>query len=226
MAAPALVIFDCDGVLIDSEAIGCRVDSACLAEIGIDLPIAEILDRYVGISLVEMLADLAGRLGRDLPPDLAETMRLRTRAAFETELVAVDGVHQVLAGLTMAVCVASGGEPARLAHVLGLTDLWHRFAPNVFSATQVARGKPAPDLFLFAACRMGIAPADCVVIEDSLPGVQAACAAGMPVLGFTGASHCGPAHADRLRAAGAADVFARMRDLPALLDRCLSGRLA
>lgn len=214
---PALVIFDCDGVLIDSEVLACRVDSECLAEIGIALTVQEILDRYGGISLRPMLADIALRFDRTLPDDLGDTMRRRTHAAFEAELAAIEGVGAVLDGLGVPVCVASGSEPARLAHSLGLVGLWRRFAPNVFSATQVPRGKPAPDLFLFAAATMGARPADCVVIEDSPAGIQAACAAGMRALGFTGGSHCTPAHADRLRIAGAETAFARMPDLPALL---------
>jgi HAD superfamily hydrolase (TIGR01509 family) len=217
MVAPGLVIFDCDGVLIDSEGLACRVDAECLAEIGIEMPVEVIAERYVGISMPDMLADITARLGRALPIDLAETMRQRVRVAFEAELAAIEGVADVLATLAMPVCVASGSEPARLAHSLGLVGLWQRFAPNVFSATQVRRGKPAPDLFLFAAERMSVVPAACVVIEDSPFGVQAAVAAGMRPLGFVGASHCGPAHAARLREAGAETVFARMDDLPALL---------
>ncbi|MDR3538635.1 MAG: HAD family hydrolase [Acetobacteraceae bacterium] len=218
MAMPDLVIFDCDGVLIDSEALCCRVDSDCLAEIGIDLPVEAIFERYVGISTTTMLADIAVRTGRALPAGFADTLRQRVRTAFEADLTAIDGVAAVLTGLTVPVCVASSSEPARLAHSLGLVGLWQRFAPHVFSATQVARGKPAPDLFLFAAAQMGHPPAGCVVIEDSLAGVQAARAAGMRVLGFTGGSHCGPHHATRLREAGADTAFARMCDLPALLE--------
>jgi HAD superfamily hydrolase (TIGR01509 family) len=217
MVAPGLVIFDCDGVLIDSEGLACRVDAECLAENGIVLTVEEIAERYIGISMPDMLADIAARIGRPLPANLAETMRRRVHAAFEAELAAIEGVADVLANLAVPVCVASGSEPARLAHSLGLVGLWHRFAPNVFSATQVRRGKPAPDLFLFAADRMAVAPADCVVIEDSPFGVQAAVAAGMRPLGFIGASHCGPAHAARLREAGAETVFARMEELPLLL---------
>ena len=115
-------------------------------------------------------------------------------------------------------CVASSSAPERLRHSLSLAGLLHRFEPHIFSATQVARGKPAPDLFLFAAASMQRRPAACVVIEDSVPGVQAAVAAGMRVIGFTGGGHCRPGHAERLRAAGAAAVADDMRRLPALVS--------
>jgi HAD superfamily hydrolase (TIGR01509 family) len=215
---PDLVIFDCDGVLIDSEALACRVDSECLAEIGIDLSAEAIAARYIGISTPDMLKDIARTAGRDLPPDLPALMRRRIREAFETRLVAIDGIADVLAGLAVPVCVASGSKPDRLEHSLGLVGLWQHFAPNVFSATQVSRGKPAPDLFLLAAREMSVPPSGCVVIEDSPFGVQAAVSAGMNPLGFTGASHCGPAHAEVLRKAGATRVFSRMAELPAILD--------
>jgi beta-phosphoglucomutase-like phosphatase (HAD superfamily) len=115
-------------------------------------------------------------------------------------------------------CVASSSAPERLRHSLSLTGLLHRFEPNIFSATQVPRGKPAPDLFLFAAAAMQVIPACSVVIEDSVPGVLAAVAAGMRAIGFTGGGHCRPGHADRLRAAGAAAITDDMRRLPALVS--------
>jgi len=214
---PGLVIFDCDGVLIDSEVVACRIDAACLAELGIAITAEEVMDRYVGISLQGMLADLARRLDRTLPPELVETLRRRVLQAFDGELTAIAGVGATLSALRIPVCVASGSEPDRIRHSLSLVGLLHRFEPHVFSATQVAFGKPAPDLFLFAASSMGMPPARCLVIEDSLAGVQAARAAGMPVFGFTGGSHCRPGHADRLRETGAATVFDDMRHLPALL---------
>ena len=217
MQTPSLLIFDCDGVLIDSEVVACRADAACLAEIGVALTAEQIMQRYVGIGLMDMLADIAVRAGRELPAELADTIRRRTEAAFATGLTAIAGVDAVLAQLRLPRCVASGSEPARIRQSLSLTGLLHHFEPHLFSATQVAHGKPAPDLFLFAAAAMGVAPEDCLVIEDSIAGVQAARAAGIPVLGFTGGSHCGPGHDQRLRSAGAISVFAEMRRLPELL---------
>ena len=216
----SLLIFDCDGVLIDSEMIACRAEAACLAALGIGIAADELLDRYLGIGLATMLADLEARLGATLPPlpaDLADTLRQAVAVAFDAELRPMPGIHSVLRALTGPRCVASGSAPERLRHSLGLTGLLPHFDPHIFSATQVARGKPAPDLFLFAAQRMQAATDACLVIEDSVAGVQAAVAAGMRVIGFTGGSHCRPDHADRLRAAGVSALCGDMRALGALL---------
>jgi HAD superfamily hydrolase (TIGR01509 family) len=217
MDGAELVIFDCDGVLVDSEVIACRVDAACLTEIGFPTTSAEVMERYVGVSAATMFADLAARHGRPLPSEFPETLRARLAAAFEAELIAMPAIAETLARLTSRRCVASSSTPDRLRHSLAVAGLLHAFDPHIFSATQVQRGKPAPDLFLFAAAQMNIAPQRCVVIEDSRAGVAAAVAAGMRVLGFAGGSHCGPAHAAQLAAAGAATVFADMRDLPKLI---------
>jgi HAD superfamily hydrolase (TIGR01509 family) len=214
---PELIIFDCDGVLIDSEAISCRTDAACLAEIGVAMSAEQIMDRYLGISATAMCADIERCQGRTLPPDFAETLRLRVAAAFEAELMPMVGVEAALDALPQRRCVASSSAPERLRHSLSLAGLLHRFSPHVFSAAQVARGKPAPDLFLFAAASMHADPAACVVIEDSVPGVQAAVAAGMRAIGFAGGGHCRPGHAERLLAAGAAAIADDMRGLPALV---------
>jgi HAD superfamily hydrolase (TIGR01509 family) len=219
-APPSLLIFDCDGVLIDSELVACRAEAACFAERGIPLSADDILDRYLGIGMATMLSDLSARAGRDLPllpPGFDDTLRRRVAAAFEVELRPIDGIEALLRALSTPRCVASGSAPERLQHSLGLTGLLPLFAPHVFSATQVARGKPAPDLFLFAAARMGAAPDACVVIEDSVAGVRAAVAAGMPVIGFAGGSHCRAGHGEQLRKAGAAVVCADAAALAAAL---------
>jgi HAD superfamily hydrolase (TIGR01509 family) len=211
-----LVIFDCDGVLIDSELLSIRADRECLAECGIELSVDEIRDRYTGISFAGMVADLEARHG-PLPADFADRHRTRLWPLFETELQAIPGVGAVLDSLTCKICVASSGRPERLKHALSLVGLYDRFHPHIFSATEVPRGKPAPDLFLHAAERMGVMPERCVVIEDSLPGVTAAVAAGMRVIGFVGASHCRPGDAARLSAQGAIAVIDDMAQLlPAL----------
>jgi HAD superfamily hydrolase (TIGR01509 family) len=214
---PDLLIFDCDGVLIDSELIACRVDAACLAEIGVAVTVEDILDRYVGLSAAAMFADLERRSGRKLPADFAETLRRRLAAAFDAELAAMPGIAAALDRLPCRSCVASSSAPERLRHTLSLAGLFHRFDPNVFSATEVRHGKPAPDLFLHAARRMGVAPQRCIVIEDSIAGVQAARAAGMTVFGFTGGGHCRPGHGERLQGEGASLVFADMARLRSLL---------
>jgi HAD superfamily hydrolase (TIGR01509 family) len=213
-----LAIFDCDGVLIDSEHLAVRADVACLAEDGIAVTEAEILDRYVGISVAGMVADLERRFDRAVANDFADRHDARLRTIFEAELQAIPGIAVVLDGWQGRRCVASSGTPARLRHALGIVDLYDRFAPHIFSAVQVERGKPAPDLFLYAAARMGIEPRDCIVVEDSPAGVEAAVAAGMTVIGFTGGSHCGPGHAARLAELGAVQVIDDMaRLLPHLV---------
>ena len=213
-----LVIFDCDGVLIDSELLSIRADQECLAECGIELAVEEILERYTGISFAGMVADLEARHG-PLPADFADRHRLRLWPLFEQELRAIPGVTAILDSLTCRTCVASSGRPERLKHALSLVGLYDRFHPYIFSATEVRRGKPAPDLFLHAAERMGAAPARCVVVEDSMPGVTAAVAAGMTVIGFVGASPCRPGDAARVSARGAIEIIDDMAQLLPVLAR-------
>jgi HAD superfamily hydrolase (TIGR01509 family) len=179
---------------------------------------AEIRERYTGISAAAMFEDVESRFGRKLPADFAAILYRRNEALFEAELEAIAGVAALIDALPCPACVASSSEPERLAHTLGLTGLYDRFAPNVFSAVQVANGKPAPDLFLFAAHEMGAAASACVVVEDSIAGVRAGVAAGMTVLGFCGGGHCGPGHGARLLAEGAAAVFDHMDELAKLFD--------
>jgi HAD superfamily hydrolase (TIGR01509 family) len=156
-------------------------------------------------------------LGCRLGDSFATDHAARFAAICETELRAMPGIDAVLDGIVGQTCVASSSTPERLRHTLGLAGLYRRFDPHVFSATMVERGKPAPDLFLFAAQRMAAEPMACVVIEDSLPGVAAAVAAGMTAIGFVGGGHCRLGHADRLRQAGASVVVEAMTELlPAL----------
>lgn len=219
-----LVIFDCDGVLIDSEPLTIRIEVDMLAEAGIAITGDEIIERYCGISMKAMLADLEAQFGCRLGDEFAARHAARLAALCEAELRAMPGVEAVLDGGLGRMCVASSSSPERLRHTLGLVGLYRRFDPHVFSATMVARGKPAPDLFLLAAERMAASPARCVVVEDSLPGVEAAMAAGMTAIGFVGGGHCAPGHADRLCAAGAPSVVAAMPELPGALS-ALSARL-
>jgi HAD superfamily hydrolase (TIGR01509 family) len=214
-----LVIFDCDGVLIDGELLSVRADAACFAEAGFPVTPEEIGERYVGISQAAMEADIAARYGRALPPDFGQRHRRLLRQIFDVELVAIAGVGAVLDTLACPVCVASSSSPERLHHALSLVGLYHRFVPNVFSAAMVARGKPAPDLFLYAAAQMGTAPQRCLVVEDSLVGIEAAVAAGITAIGFCGGSHCRPGHRHRLEAQGASRVVADMRELAQAIRR-------
>jgi HAD superfamily hydrolase (TIGR01509 family) len=160
-----------------------------------------------------MKADIDRRFGRKWRDDFEARHQARLTTLFEAELKAVPGIEAVLDQLSGRICVASSSTPERLRHALSLVDLYDRFDPHVFSATMVPRGKPAPDLFLHAATRMGVPPERCAVIEDSLPGVEAAVAAGMTAIGFVGGSHCRAGHADRLCAQGASLVVETMAAL-------------
>ncbi|MFO1112361.1 MAG: HAD-IA family hydrolase [Rhodospirillales bacterium] len=216
-AADPLVIFDCDGVLVDTEGLSARVLSAALNAIGFPLTPLDCLARYTGISSRSMIRLIEAEWGRPLPPDFLDRLRAADAAAFRAELQPMPGARELLAGLGRRRCVASSGRVVKMQLTLGLTGLLPFLEPNLFSAEMVAHGKPAPDLFLFAAQKMGFAPADCVVVEDSRAGVQAGAAAGMRVIGFTGGSHCGPQEAAALRAAGAERVLARLAELPDVL---------
>ncbi|HRD90066.1 MAG TPA: HAD family hydrolase [Accumulibacter sp.] len=215
--APVLVIFDCDGVLVDSEPIASRVLAEALSEVGFPLTAQQAIDRYTGISLGAVLARVEAEWGRRLPADFATLLGERDRAAFAAELQPVSGVVEMLAGLDLPRCVASSGSIEKIRSNLRITGLLPYLEPHLFSATMVARGKPAPDLFLHAAAMMAAPPARCVVVEDSLAGVRAARAAGMRVFGFHGGGHARPDSSAALQAAGATRVFSRLCELPGLL---------
>jgi HAD superfamily hydrolase (TIGR01509 family) len=216
---PALVIFDCDGVLIDSEPLACAAEAEELTRIGFAITAAEVARRFVGLPDTAVHALVERELGRALPPDHGARCEARVMAQFRAGLKALPGAAETIAGLPFRRCVASSSRPARLALGLIETGLYELFYPHVFSSVLVARGKPAPDLFLHAAASLGVPPDGCLVLEDSLPGVAAAGAAGMRVLGFTGGGHCGPGHGERLLDAGAAALVERFADLPEAIAR-------
>ena len=218
MTAAGLVIFDCDGVLIDSETIAARIHTQALGALGHAYTAAD-MRRFVGVSSRDMLRIIEEETGRRVPEDYGTRTREALWAAYHGELAAVPHVAEAVDAMGLLVCVASSSSPESLRLSLDLVGLYERFAPHVFSATQVARGKPAPDLFLFAAGQMGVPPSRCLVVEDSVAGVTGARAAGMTVLGFTGASHCGPGHGTALAQAGATAVFDDMRRLPGLVGQ-------
>jgi HAD superfamily hydrolase (TIGR01509 family) len=215
--SPDLVIFDCDGVLIDSEPIANRAHVQMLAACGYAIGEEELLDRFCGISDAAMLATIEREWGRALPDDYGSRVAALLAAEYRRSLMPIAGVHDVLGALDVPVCVASSGSPERIRLGLETVGLFDHFAPNVFSATTVAHGKPAPDLFLYAAAQMGAAPERCLVVEDSPPGIEAARAARMTAVGFRGGSHCRPGHEARLQARGAALVIADMRELAAIV---------
>jgi HAD superfamily hydrolase (TIGR01509 family) len=156
-------------------------------------------------------------LGRSLPDDFEAQMKQAALQRYADELRTIPYVDEAIAAISLPKCVASSGTPEKIRHGLECAGLYDLLAPNIFSATQVKRGKPAPDLFLFAAEQMRSSPARCIVVEDSVPGISGALAAGMTVLGFHGGSHCRPGYADTLRAAGATLTFDDMRQLPDLI---------
>ncbi|MFF3684587.1 HAD family hydrolase [Streptomyces sp. NPDC002187] len=207
-----LVIFDCDGVLVDSERICVKVDALIMADLGISFTEAEIIENFVGCSTEVYTAAVEERLGRRLEKGWQLRYEHLYDAAFAAGLTAVDGIVEALAGLTAAVCVASNGHHDGIRSSLKITGLSAHFEGRIFSAADVARGKPAPDLFLHAARSMGVEPQRCAVVEDSAYGVQAARAAGMRVFGYCGGLT--PAH--RLEGQGTV-VFDDMRALPGLL---------
>jgi HAD superfamily hydrolase (TIGR01509 family) len=212
-----LVIFDCDGVLVDSEPLSNTCFAAALQREGLDWSVAETMRRLMGRSLISCIEIVERELGRGLPADFAETLQAATYQSFrEAPLQAVAGAKDAvlaLRGAGLDVCVASSGAPDKMRFTLGLTGLWDLFEGHVFSASQVPRGKPFPDLFLHAAIAMNVQPFDCVVVEDSVPGIQAAKSAGMRAFAYVGAPH---ADRDGLGAAGGY-LFGNMAELAELV---------
>ena len=207
-----LIIFDCDGVLVDSEVLSCRCLCEALAGCGIEVGLEETLDLFLGRSLDAVLEHYQG-LGRSIPRQFPAELRAKVQETFRSALCPIDGVGSVLEGLKIPHCVASSSALDRVSLSLSLTGLARHFGDRLYTAQMVDRGKPAPDLFLYAAERMQADPARALVIEDSVSGVQAAKAAGMTVWGFVGGSHYRSRDGGAsLRDAGADRVFARMAD--------------
>ena len=216
---PYLVLFDCDGVLVDSEPISLAMTREHLARHGFEVSEAEGRDLFLGISAASARKIAEARLGGPLPDDFEAQLSRETLARFEGELQGVPHLREAVAALGRPVCVASSGSPERIRASLRIVGYADLFGPRLFSAREVAHGKPAPDLFLHAARSLGVAPTDCLVVEDSVAGVTAARAAGMTVFGFTGGAHLAQSdYGARLRAAGAALVFDDMRKLPGLVE--------
>ncbi|WP_103504763.1 MULTISPECIES: HAD family phosphatase [Streptomyces] len=207
-----LVIFDCDGVLVDTESIALRINVALGAELGWPMDEREIVDRFLGRSNAAVHAQLSERLGTATADIWDKLYVERLNAAVDNELTEVPGVSDVLDRLTLPRCIASSGSHEKMRRTLGVTGLHSRFEGRIFSTTEVARGKPEPDLFLHAAATMGFPPERCAVIEDSQYGVRAARAAGMRAFGFAG----GLTPAEWLAGPDTV-VFEQMRDLPELL---------
>lgn len=207
-----LVIFDCDGVLVDSELITNRVFGQMLNELGIAISLEDIFERFVGRSMPQCLEILAKLLGRPVPQHFVEEYQTRSATALKSELKAVPDIETVLAAMRVPYCVASSGTHEKMHTTLGITGLLPQFRGKMYSVTEVAQSKPFPDVFLHAARQQGVMPADCAVIEDTPTGVRAGVAAGMTVFGY-----CALTPKQRLIEAGAHHTFERMRDLPSLI---------
>jgi len=212
MIRPDLIIFDCDGVLVDSEVLSCRCLSETLAAYGIDLGVDQALDLFLGRSVTAVFQHYQA-LGRAIPEQFSAELRTGIRAAFVCSLCAIEGVKSVLEDLRIPHCVASSSDVDRVSFSLALTGLAPHFDTRLYTSQMVALGKPAPDLFLYAAEKMQADPHRTLVIEDSVSGVKAGKSAGMMVWGFVGGSHYRSRDGQAiLREAGADRVFERMAD--------------
>ena len=213
-----LVIFDCDGVLIDSELLANSSEVEYLKEFGIEIDLDDYMTRFLGKSNKDVVAELEAEFEEVLPDDFWARAQTTLFKTFQEKLQPTQGIHKLLETLTIPKCIASSSSLKRLDVSLKATNLKDKFHPHIYSGEQVENGKPAPDLFLFAAEKLQIQPKNCLVIEDSPHGVVAAVAAGMPVVGYTGASHIKAGHEDKLRSVGAEYVFSTMAEFSAYLQ--------
>jgi HAD superfamily hydrolase (TIGR01509 family) len=215
------IIFDCDGVLVDSEVLALEIELTSLKEIGLEFDVEAYQKLHLGTTSMEFFREIGNdyraKFGEPLPEGFRERVGARYREAFSTRLEVIPGVHAALQAVSAPIAVASGSSPAGLQQKLSHTDLIQFFGEHVYSSHQVEHGKPAPDLFLFVADALGVDPAICVVIEDSAKGVQAAVAAGMRAIGFTGGGHCLAGHGEGLLAEGAECIVSHMENLGAAL---------
>jgi HAD superfamily hydrolase (TIGR01509 family) len=212
---PKLLIFDCDGVLVDSEPLAMRALLETIAEAGLDIGPARAYERFLGRDMASITEVLSEEFGVDLTHDALDEMRRRLFDSFRRELKPIPGVTDALDAIALPRCVASSSQIERVWLALDVTGLRSYFEPNIFCASMVQRGKPEPDLFLHAAQAMGVEPSDCVVIEDSPSGVIAAQRAGMAVLAFTGGTHADRGeHREALHLLKPSLIFDDMKRLP------------
>ncbi|MFB9949381.1 HAD family hydrolase [Rhizobium puerariae] len=223
--AGPLVIFDCDGVLVDSEPVSVRVLVDALRRKGLEMDEEEAYRRFLGRSLGTVTRTMREEFGVEADESFLEDMRHDLYDRFRMELQPIRGIAEALDGLGLRRCVASSSQPERIRLSLTLTGLIDKLEPNIFSAAMVARGKPAPDLFLHAASQMGADPESCIVIEDSPAGIEAARRAGMAVFAFVGGSHAvAPGYRERIDALSPEVVFDAMPDLIHLVRKHIEGR--
>jgi HAD superfamily hydrolase (TIGR01509 family) len=216
-----LFLFDCDGVLVDSEVIAAEVDAKLFSEAGYPVPVEDIIRRFAGLTFRMMMANIESETGRKLATeDLLVRQREMLDRRLAKEVAAVSGIEDLLGQLDGERCVCSNASSERLKITLGRSGLYDRFAPNIYSAVEVGdhQPKPSPNVYSYAAEQFAKEPRECIVIEDSVFGVMAGRAAGMRVAGFTGGAHTWPGHADLLTEAGAETVVNRLEDLPAVAE--------
>jgi HAD superfamily hydrolase (TIGR01509 family) len=214
-----LIIFDCDGVLVDSEIIAAQVESRLLTEAGYPISVEEMGERFAGLTWKDILLAVEKEADIPLSATLLDKSEKLLDARLERDVKIIEGVKFALARLTTQRCICSNSSSARLDMMLTKVGLKPFFSPHIYSAKDLGpdRVKPKPDIFLHAAEQFGVQPSRCLVIEDSTHGIHGARTAGMRVVGFTGASHTYPSHADRLTDAGAETVISRMQDLPGVV---------
>ena len=212
------IIWDCDGVLMDSEILACKTSANFLTELGYPITIDEYLNEYLGKGFRDLVRDVEKKIGKGFfKQDIVDKKNERRRSVFEKELKAIDGIHEVLEQIDLPMCIASGSGMERLEHSLKIVDLFETFKKKIFSAELVENGKPAPDIFLYAAEKLGVDPKKCLVIEDGKHGTVAAVRAGMTVYGFTGGSHMNSERIQMLKDAGAEPLFSDMKKLLELI---------
>jgi len=212
------IIWDCDGVLIDSEVLACGAAADLLCELGYTITLNQYLERFMGKNDKQMFAEISQETGLQLAKIFPhETLLNRQKELFATSLKAIPAITETLKAIDLPMAVASGSSLARITQCLTVTQLLSHFNGHIYSVEHVKNGKPAPDVFLHAAQKLGVAPKDCLVIEDSIHGVAAAKGAGMDVFAFTGGGHITEKLRQNLVDAKPNKIFADMRALPLLL---------
>ncbi len=219
MHRPDLVIFDCDGVLVDSEIVAARVEAEMLTAAGFEISTEELIAAYAGLTFKDILMRVEEISKIPFQVSLIDRTEEAVGRRLRTEVRAIEGVHEAVAAVPVPFCICSNSRTERIEFMLEKVRLLPLFAGRIFSALETPTGKPkpAPDVFLYAAETLGADPARCFVIEDSVHGVTGAVAAGMRAIGFTGASHSYPGHADALTEAGAETVIRRWAELKGVL---------
>jgi beta-phosphoglucomutase-like phosphatase (HAD superfamily) len=220
MTSIDLIIFDCDGVLVDSEIIAAQVEARLLSDSGYAIDAHTLSERFAGLTWKDILLTVEREASLPLQASLLDKSEKILDEKLARDVRAIEGVARAVSRIALPRCICSNSSSRRLESMLRRAQLYDVFAPNIFSAKDLPDGhpKPAPDIFLHAAKAMGADPARVIVVEDSVHGVRGAKAAGMRVVGFTGGAHSWPAHADHLTEAGAETVISCMRDLPPMVE--------